>query len=119
MACVSAEGVTQIFEHPTGRYHVQVTEGNQQSAPVNSWFAQPLGVRVTDSLGAPVAGVEVRYLPGARKGPSARPQGPWVGTDREGNAAMNVQTSPLAGSYSMLANGTKGASATFSLTGTP
>ncbi len=66
-----------------------------------------------------MAGVAVRYIPVAKKGPSASPQGPWTGTPWDGTAQMNVQASPLAGTYSMLAKGEKGASATFTLTNTP
>jgi len=119
VAFISAEGLTQIFEHPTGSYHMEILEGNEQSAPVNTWFETPLTVRVTDSLGAPVAGVLVRYLPASKKGPSAAPQGPWTGTYWDGTAQMKVQASPFAGTYGMVAKGEKGAAATFTLTNTP
>jgi hypothetical protein len=118
VAFIGEEGISQVFEHPTGKYHMTITGGNEQSAMVSSEFAEPLGVQVTDSLGAPVGGVIVRYLP-AKKNPTATPQGPWTATDWDGTAAMNMFASPVSGTYNVTAKGAKGANALFTLTNTP
>ncbi len=118
VAFVSAGGLTQVFEHPTGRFHMTITGGNAQSAMVNSEFGQPLSVRVTDSMGAPVGGVAVRFVP-ARRNPTATPQGPWAATDWDGTTSMNMFASPVPGTYHVAAKSAKGATAVFTLSNTP
>ncbi len=118
VAFISANGLSQVFEHPTGNYRMTVTGGNNQAAPVNSEFGLPLGVEVTDSLGAPVGGVTVAFVP-AKRNPTASPQGPWTTTAWDGTASMNMFASPVAGTYTVSAKGTKGAKAVFTLTNSP
>lgn len=88
VAFVSAEGISQTFEHPTGKLHMAITEGNEQSAHINGEFATPLGVRVTDSLGAPFGGVFVTYTP-AKRNPTGSPQGP-LDHDRMGRRYIDA-----------------------------
>jgi hypothetical protein len=118
VAFIGAEGISQTFQHPTGSFHMAITEGNEQSAGINGEFAAPLGVRVTDSLGAAVGGVTVTYTP-AKRNPSGSPQGPWTTTWWDGTASMPFFAGPTPGTYTVTAKGSKGAKAVFTETNLP
>jgi hypothetical protein len=118
VAFIGAKGISQTFEHPTCKFHMAITEGNERSAPINGEFATPLRVQVTDSLGAPVGGVTVSYAP-AKHNPSGYPQGPWTVTAWDGSASMPFFAGPTAGTYSVTAKGAKGSKTVFTETNLP
>jgi hypothetical protein len=62
--------------------HIVVSGGTPQSAPINTQFAQPLEVTVTDVAGQPVPGALVTFTP-----PSS---GPSAGLSTGGNATTGV-----------------------------
>jgi len=95
-----------------------ITEGNEQSTSINSEFGTRLGVKVTNSLGAPVRGVIVEYTP-AKHNPSGYPQGPRTVTSCDGTASMPFFAGPTAGSYRLAAKGAKGSKAVFTETNLP
>ena len=98
---------------------ITATSGTPQTAPVNTAFASPLVVKVTDANGAPVSNVAVTYT-----APTSGASGTFAGgvstvtTDSQGRAASPTFTANgTAGSYTVTA--TVGSlSTSFSLTNT-
>jgi Bacterial Ig-like domain (group 1) len=96
---------------------ITVTGGGTQSAPVNTPFAQPLQVTVTDAFGNPVNGAVVTFsAPGS--GPSAiLSNGGSATTDASGHASVTAQANGAAGGpYTVTASVGSLAPVNFSLT---
>lgn len=91
---------------------VVVVSGNGQ-APAAVAQAQPLGVRVVDAGGNPLAGVPVAWtsaVPGDSFAPNPST------TDSEGIATTDWLPTRVSGSHAVTATAAEGVSATFSLT---
>ncbi len=103
---------------------IVVVSGTPQSAPLNTAFAAPLKVKVTDSSGAPLGNINVTFT-----APTGGASGKFanggttvtVATDANGIATSPVFTAnSVSGAYSVTANVTPALStpATFALTNT-
>jgi Cadherin-like len=88
-----------------------------QSAPVNTAFAQPLVVTLTEGFAnAPVPGATIDYVaPGS--GPSATLTSPAV-TNANGQTSVTATANNTVGSYDVTASDGTGLMATFDLTNT-
>jgi hypothetical protein len=75
-----------------------VVSGDAQTGPVGGQLAAPLVVRVTDTRGRPVAGVEVAFSPGAG---SVNPE--VANTDAEGLATANWSLGLQTGGQELIA----------------
>ena len=76
-----------------------MTGGNSQSAPAGQALANPIGVRVTDDNGDPVADVTVAWSAGDGGSVSASS----VSTDDDGRASVTWTLGPAAGSQTATA----------------
>ncbi len=86
-----------------GPASVTATGGTPQSATVNTAFAAPLQVTVTDLVGNPVAGVTVNYsVPGS--GASATLSSGSAVTNAGGIASVTATANATVGSYSVTAS---------------
>lgn len=98
---------------------ITMQAGSQQSAVVNTPFAQPLTAKVLDNANNPVSGVPVTFTtPGAGPGATCVPSNP-VPTNANGLATITCTANTIAGAYSV--DATTGAlpPAHFSLTNLP
>jgi hypothetical protein len=105
--------LTNIAGSPTS---IVVSTGSAQSATVNTAFANPLVVMVSDTFGNLVSGAAVTFTkPGS--GPSATPVTSTSTTGANGQTSDAITANTLAGTYSVTAS-TPGAStpATFTET---
>lgn len=82
---------------------LQVIAGTGQEAPVGTAFATPLGVRIEDLAGDPVADVEVTFT-APPQGASTDPAQTKVSTDANGVARLNITANLEAGSYEVIAS---------------
>jgi adhesin/invasin len=76
-----------------------IVSGDAQTGPVGGQLAAPLVVRVTDTRGRPVAGVEVAFSPGAGL---VNPE--VANTDAEGLATANWSLGPQTGGQELIAS---------------
>ena len=92
---------------------VKIVSGNNQTGPSNGMAAEPLVARVIDSMGVPVAGVNVGFFVSTG---NATPSQPFAITDENGlaNTSIAFAASPSAVQVNVVAAGYTGA--TFSLT---
>jgi hypothetical protein len=77
-------------------FMLTITGGNSQTAPIYTAFAQPLQVRVDDSVGGPLEGVSVTFTPPA-SGASAPITGSPATTNVSGIASVNATANGIAG----------------------
>ena len=91
--------------------------GTPQTANVNTDFAQPLGLTVTDAGGNPVQGITVIFS-SPSSGPSANfANSATATTDASGHASVNASANTIAGSYTVTASVPgAGTAASFALT---
>ncbi|MEZ6186442.1 MAG: choice-of-anchor Q domain-containing protein [Planctomycetota bacterium] len=101
------------YELGTGSITIQ--QGNNQSAFVNTPFANSLRVRVLNGAGNPQVGVTVTYAP-STGGASATLSSTTATTDSNGVAEVTATANGTGGSYTVLVTVPSGASATFTLT---
>jgi hypothetical protein len=77
--------------------HIVVSGGTPQGAPINTQFAQPLQVTVTDVAGQPVPGALVTFTPPS-SGPSATlSTGGNATTDVDGHASVFATANGVVG----------------------
>jgi uncharacterized delta-60 repeat protein len=99
------------------RFHrpaaLAATRGTPQSSAVNTAFAVPLTVRVTDASGAPVAGVAVDFAT-PPTGASATLSAASATTDANGEARVTARANASGGSYVVTA-AAQGLQASFAL----
>ena len=93
------------------------SSGSPQSAMVNSAFANPLTVTLTDPCGVPLSGVTVTFT-APESGASAALSAGSAVTTANGTASVNATANGAAGSYTVTSS-VYGLSANFSLTNTP
>ncbi len=120
VAFVYPDSFLQTFSKPSGAYAMTITGGDNQTAGLSTSsylceFPQPIVVHVTDAAGAPVPGVVVRWLT-SRSTAAGMPAGPRSGTDWNGEAQISVYCGYAPGTYTIIAKGTKGTRAVFTLT---
>ncbi len=95
---------------------VEVAEGQGQSGPPGGVLPRPLGVRVTDSLGNPVAGAPVRFRV---EGGGGRVVARDTLTDAAGRIAARWTLGPGSGTQRVTATLPDGHSAAFAATALP
>lgn len=111
-------GFSQRFYHLTPPYHLVVTGGDNQSAPAGGVsLPAPLQVQVLDANNAPAWGRPVTFR--GRPAKYTYILFSSVYSDMDGLASVTDQTTAAVGSYTVVATGPGGATATFSLTTTP
>jgi hypothetical protein len=108
--------INEVSLNTTGPALV-ASSGSPQSAVVDTAFANPLTVTLTDPCGSPLSGVTVTFSAPA-SGASATLSGGSAVTGSNGTAAVTATANGTAGSYAVTA-GVYGLSARFSLTNTP
>jgi uncharacterized repeat protein (TIGR01451 family) len=99
---------------------IAVVSGSGQSTQINSAFAQPLVVKVTDALNTPISGVSVTFTPPG-SGASCSFTGASATTDASGVATSTVCTAnATVGTYTVNATAVGATTpAGFTLTNTP
>ncbi|MDY6784627.1 MAG: CHAT domain-containing protein [Cyanobacteriota bacterium] len=118
----SATGVSPaIFDltnRPDAPSVLVITSGNNQSTVVNTAFANPLSVRVTDQFDNPIPNFAVNFgAPGTGASGSLSNANPT--TDASGSVSTSLTANAIAGSYQVTAAATGLTSATFDLTNAP
>ncbi len=100
----------------SGAVSLIAVAGSDQSAQVNTAFAQPLRVRLVNANGTPAAGIAIQFTaPGS--GATAALSASTTDTDSDGFAQISATANAIAGSY--LINATAGNwSTSFALTNT-
>lgn len=93
------------------------SSGSPQSATVDTPFANPLTVTLTNPCGTPLSGVNVSFAAPA-SGASATLSGGSAVTGANGTASVTASANATAGSYTVAAS-VYGLSASFALTNTP
>jgi hypothetical protein len=112
----------QLTNSPGGAAALTVTGGNNQSTGINTAFATPLAVKVTDSSGNPVSNVTVTFTvnPAANGAGASFAGGNTAVTNAAGVATASALTANnKAGAYTVTAAATGASSAAFNLTNTP
>ena len=116
----TVSGNFALTNTPASAAKVAVTGGNNQSAAINTAFASPLAVTVTDSAGNPVPNVVVTFTAPAQTGPSVTfAGGKTTATTNAAGVATSVTitaNSRVGASYSVVASAGPAAPATFTLT---
>ncbi|MBA8889611.1 putative repeat protein (TIGR01451 family) [Dokdonella fugitiva] len=82
--------------------HVAAVDGAQQSTVVETAFAAPLAVRVSDAHDNPVGGAMVAFTAPA-SGASANVSAAAVATDADGRAAVAATANAIVGGYAVVA----------------
>jgi hypothetical protein len=95
-------GAPDIGAYECRHYIITITGGNNQSAVVNSNFAQALSVRVSSQFGEPVDRGHVTFT-GPRQGASTSPATTRQRLDRFGNASVTVSANNTSGPYTVTA----------------
>ena len=117
LALLGPAGAAPAFAQ-TG-YTLQITAGDNQSAPIATAFATPLQVTVTDDSGAGVAGVVVTFaLPAWGPSLYVAPNATSFTrtTDANGVAGASVTANSFVGGPYQVVAGIEGASVAFNLT---
>jgi len=82
--------------------HVAAVDGAQQSTVVETAFAAPLAVRVSDAHDNPVGGAMVAFTAPA-SGASATVSAAAIATDADGRAAVEATANAIVGGYAVVA----------------
>jgi hypothetical protein len=114
-ATSSADQFTYTFDKV-----LTATSGGGQSATVNTAFATPLVVTITDLNGNPIASVTVTFASPVSGAGVTFPDGTTAVTNADGQASIIVSANTIAGTYTVTASaaGVTG-EASFTLTNTP
>ena len=96
-------------------FTLAITGGNQQSTDINTLFAEPLALTVSETGGSGLPGVVVAFT--APSSGASLTQAAFTATaDAEGIASATVTANGVAGSYTVTAGASGAASVDFSLT---
>jgi hypothetical protein len=108
----------KLSNTPNSTIQIELVSGNQQSSRVNSAFAQPLQVRLSDSYGNPLPNLTVQFSAPTR-GPSAHLAQLSATTNSDGLASVQANANTIRGEYRIsVSSGNASASFTLSNTGT-
>ena len=99
-------------------FNLTVSSGNNQSAAINSAFANPLTISVTSTYSEPVDGGQVTFTPPSPSGASASMTGSPASISGGTVSVTATANATIGGPYSVTAGAAGAADATFSLTNT-
>jgi large repetitive protein len=101
--CTGAGSVYTLHIDAGAPATITATGGTPQSAAINTMFAQPLQVTVSDGFGNPVSGATVAFA-GPGSGASAVLSATSAATDGAGRASVTATANSVSGSYQVTAS---------------